>query len=377
MSKTQISSIFADTISTIKRFPVPIILGFILCVTQIYIARLSIDEIHQYDRDSAALALGACLFISLRLFVDSLQMREVYYYAIGVPLFCLIVWYVTFGQAPYNSIFMMYMGLSLSILSAPFFGSNSDYRKLWTFNYRIFKSICFAALVSFIILTGVFTIAYAAQTLLGINIYEYFYTDTMIIALGFISPMIILSSMNKNISDIFVYPKAVRGLVTYVALPLLYIFGIILLCYGVKIYMDTSMIRGISVSSLYIYLACYGMVVYFLGHPTYSETGVIGFFVRRFFLMLLFPVLFLCLDLYYTIPDVGITNVVYIKLMLFLWFLLSVAFSFLRNAQEVPKFVLTSLALLCIASSFGPWGIAHTPMQLPLKQIAPSTILER
>lgn len=362
MIETQVNTIFSELVNTTKRFPIPIILGLVLCATQMYIMRLYFDEMDAYKTYIPALAVSCWLFLSLRLLIDGLKVREFYYYAIGAPLFCLIVWYVHFDKAHASSIFMLLASLSLSILTAPFFGSDSSPLKLWTFNYRIFKSICFAGLVALVLFTGIFTIAYAMESLLEFKVYKYFHGDIAVLVLGFISPMIVLSSMMKIITDPFVYPNAVRGLLAYAVLPLLYIFGFIVLCYGVKVCMNTSMIHGHSVSTLCISLACYAMIAYFLSYPIYTESGSISFFVRHFFLMLLLPVVFIALDVWYVISREGITNATYVKLLLLLWFTVSIALSFLRNIEELPRLVLTSLAILCFFSSFGPWGIAHAPI---------------
>ncbi len=346
-------------INTIRRFPIPIICGITMCVLVRLVLKAP-EELEKYSLYLSTLATGCYLFTALKLFTENIKLPNIYQYILGIPLFCIIAWYINFGYADVLSKVMLNTGLTFMICTAPFICSNHSDLKLWDFNYRIFKTSLFAGLVLTILLIGLFAIAYAMDILLGIKIYADFYTDAAIVTAGFIAPTIILSSMTVR-SDAFVYPSAIRGLLTYAVLPLLYIIGIIIMIYGAKICMNWSLIEGHAVTRFYIAIASSGMLTYIIAYPARDEAGVLGFFVCKFFIMLLVPVFFIGVDAYFCVFHDGITQHNYLKLMLFVWFTMSILFSFLRKSEEIPRFVIGSLAALCLLASFGPWGIANMP----------------
>jgi hypothetical protein len=236
---------------------------------------------------------------------------------------------------------------------------SKEVNSFWHYNKILFIRFLLSVLYSGVIYIGLIMALSALHLLFEIKIKETLYFDIWIVTTGFFNTWFFVSEIPKSFDEFennYNYPKGLKTFTQYVLLPLLTIYLIILYAYGSKILIGWNWPKGI-VSYLIICVAILGILTFLLLYP-YAQQKDNDWIkkVSKGYYFILTPLLFiLFIAIFMRIDDYGITINRYIILVLGIWLVIVCAYTALGKTNI--KFIPTSLAMIAILSSFGPWGM--------------------
>ncbi|MDR1361846.1 MAG: DUF4153 domain-containing protein [Holosporaceae bacterium] len=143
----------------------------------------------------------------------------------------------------------------------------------------------------------------------------------------------------------------IRNALNYVVIPFLLTYSVILYMYIVQIIFKQSLPEGI-VATLVCIFGDIGIATYLVGYRFKNYNKVFSFFTSNFFKIFLMPTFMLAIAIGLRIDEYGITISRYMIVISFIWFQICIFSSFFLKEECVGQCIVTSLALLIIASSF-------------------------
>lgn len=356
-------TVLSGAIGAIKRFPVPSLLSLLLffpvaAFVHAVFGAIFFRDASKFDPEPLyfiILFYGFFWFIALKLFSESHGWRAWFYYGVGIPVFLAMAWQF-YSVADYLPAPFVYLGagLFLGIFTAPFLTSKSDSMQVWVFHYRVWLNLCFVVLAAVTLSLGLAAIFGSLYYLFGIKLYDeiYFYTF-MAIATPFL-PILFLAGIPARF-DVAEenFPKAIQAIFSYIALPLLLVYAVILYGYAAKILFTWDLPKG-GVVYMVSAFSCMGVIAYLGSYPLHRDQGLIALFGRHFFKILLVPLVLLAVGIGVRIREYGITEERYAVLLCFIWLSLSGFFGLTKHSSQAPKFISSSLFLLFLIAAFGP-----------------------
>lgn len=371
MLKNATQTLMRSTSLALKRFPIPSLLSLLFCI-------VSISKWPEHGITGTYLAIlfcGCFWFIALKLFAEARDWHSNRYYAIGTSVFLVMSWYLYTSPDIALPFGFLGAGLFLSIFIAPFFSNHSSSIQVWEFNYRLWIRIFFTVLAAIILYLGLTAIIASLDFLFGVKFYGNIYGDIWLVIATLFSPILTMAGIPTRFDvEETNYPKAIQVILSYIALPLLCVYMVILYGYAAKILITWDLPKG-GVAYLVSAFGCAGIVAYLASYPLHKSQGIIGLFSRHFFKILLLPLLLLAVSIGVRIHEYGVTEERYAILLCLIWLTLSAFFIITRRSEQSPKFVFFSVVALLIAASFGPWGAVNVSARSQLARL--QNILEK
>lgn len=264
----------------------------------------------------------------------------------------------TFDSDTNPAYMLLLPGFVLLATVAPFLMVRQEDSALWDFNRASWLGAAFGLLVMVILGSGLAAAYMAIDTLLDIDVPGDFYGVTWILCASVVWPLYALSRVPDRFeapADGYC-PRWVIFLVSYFLVPLMILYLAILYAYMAKILFTWELPRG-QVAYLVCGYAGFGVTTYLISHPL-RTTGntLVRLFQRYFFLALVAPIALLALAVGTRISDYGVTESRYLLGLSAVWMAGIALFYTLRAGRGLIAASL-SLALMFIASSFGPLGV--------------------
>lgn len=352
-----------------KRFPLTIISSLIAVVFGVYLTEYfkEMTNMLPYINIMLCLSLGIPLFFCITIVSNKkgFTKRNVFFsnlIAIGI----LVIIYFTLPNSesthnislPYIKYALYNITCHLLISFIPFV-SNKQLNAFWHYNKILFIRILTSMLYSGFIYFGIIIALTSLNLLFDIKIHEQLYLEIWIVTIGFFNTWFFVSGIPSDIDcleDVSDYPKGLKIFTQYVLLPLLGLYLIILYTYGTKILILWDWPRGV-VSYLIICMSVLGILAFLLIYPYGNLKDNLWIKkVTKWYYFLLLPLLvILFIAIYMRINDYGITINRYVILILGIWLLIVCLYTALGKTNI--KFIPTSLAIILILISFGPWGM--------------------
>jgi hypothetical protein len=223
----------------------------------------------------------------------------------------------------------------------------------------LFTRLWTAAFFSGILFAGLALALLSMKLLFDIDFNEKLYGEIFVVIAGLFNTWFFVSGIPddfEKLDEQLEYPKGLKIFAQYILLPLLILYFVILYFYGGKILILWDWPKGI-VSYLIICVSVLGILTFLLLYPfsNENEDSWIKKMSKSFYLILLPLLAILFIAILMRMDDYGITVNRYIVLFLGIWLTTVCVFTLLFKSNI--KFIPTSLALMLLLISFGPWGI--------------------
>ena len=360
---------------TILRFPLSAI-----CAVSLAILSLRYIEFEQYVSDEIHFKLaylsiiGFLWFASVRVFAESRSINRIKELGIGlIPWGIWALYLLNTNSMRVESFALFNIGLFFIPFFAPYIGRKVSDCDFWTYNYQIIHSLAFTIL-SFIILCGGISLGlFAIEKLFDLDFGYKIYSDLWLLGSCIYAPVYFLSGVPTSFDDSKLaetgeFPKPIKFMVTYAFIPLVTLYMAILYAYYAKIAITANLPKGI-LSYLTIAFCSFGIISWLAALPL-ADTGswLVRFFTRHFFKILIIPAAVLAFAIGIRISDYGMTESRYVIVMAAIWFGLCSAF-YLAWQKYPIKYLLVSISLLFILSSFGPWGAENISINSQLGRL--------
>jgi hypothetical protein len=339
----------------LERFPLSALCIFILTALNLNLIFKFIEPGYDINKLIILFTNGFFAFTSLKLYAETHQWKNNKYLLFSAFSFAIIA-YITLNGS-WEQMPFLTGGLILSTMTAPFFRKNIDETICCNFNCLLLSNIFFALLSSLILICGISAILGSVGYLFEIKIDGNAYLSVFAICAVLFPPLYVLSGMPKdlNFSTKPQYPKGIEFIVTFILLPLILLYLLILYSYIIKIIFDAQLPKG-RLTYMISSFGIAGIITHFLAFPLIEKKGDLPrLFCRYFYHFLFIPLLLLFMAIIIRINEYGITEQRYLTLLIAIWLGISSIYAILTKATKL-KLIPITLSILLILASFGPWG---------------------
>ncbi|MGI4851036.1 MAG: DUF4153 domain-containing protein [Janthinobacterium lividum] len=364
--QNNLSLMLNQALLVIKRFPLPLLCAlafFIISKNQLAVFIVNKNQLETliiFFQGLGILFCGCCWFIFFKLYTESHKWSSVRYYLIGLPVFLIIAYAIHKNLFTLCTFNLLGLGLFLSIFIAPFVGRQTNDGDVWQFNYDLWRHIGLTALVAIMLSAGIFAILASLKFLLGFNFKDQLYVDTWLFITTFFCPVMVMFKIPTSFktTESPHLGKVMRSLLLYVILPILLIYDIILHAYAAKIALEWNLPKG-GIAYLVSIFNTIAVLTYFASYPLHKTSAIFAFFSKHLFKFMLVPLILLTIGVGNRIDQFGITEGRYAILLHLIWMTLIIVFSYVKQRDQLFKFSLSSIVVLFIFASFGPWSITN------------------
>lgn len=344
-----------------KRFPIS--LGFSICfvVLRIYMSEMDTSLtpvlLEKLNRISMVIALGIPLSLTIDLMIERFfggdRLKAAIFY--GLELLFLFFYYYFLLDQINNVSIIRYAGIWMFLIINFFYMARLGLREAYEkYVIHVFSQIFLTALYSLVLLWGIFFILFTIDQLFDINIkWNYYYYVFLIIAQIF-AVAFLLSKLPKPFESFNekTYSRSLQILLSYIVIPLITIYTLILYIYFGKILVQWDWPKGL-VSHLVLWYSAISVGVIFLITPVLEEDKICRQF-KTLFPKLILPILLMMFtSIGLRINEYGITENRYFVLALGIWVTAMMLYISIKGTKRNIVIPIT-LSLIILNSAFGP-----------------------
>lgn len=343
---------------SLRRFPITIGISSILAFLLIYLIETRFSGDIRQSLEKLALILGLAIPLSLciALFIERFNMNKRYstfLYLLGAIF--LILYYNFFldnvGIIPSYRYIGTIVFFILVFLYIARIRKDKDYEY---YLFDVLQGFAITFIYSFVLYLGLSIILITINQLFDIYIKGELYLYTFIIIVFIFALSLFLSklpSIDKEYKDVEIN-KSLVVLLTFIVIPLISIYTLILYLYFAKIIITGQWPRGL-VSHLVLWYSTLSVGVIFLLTPIIEENKIAKLF-KKIFPKIIIPILLMMfLSIYQRVAQYGITENRYFIILLGLWVLaIMIYFSVKKTLRNI--FIPISLSIVVLISVYGP-----------------------
>lgn len=370
MLKPLAATVGAGLWSALGRFPVPVFCALCFCIISIGV---SAETLRDFGAPKgtllAALFCAAFWFISATLLAESKGWNALRLYALGfagAAAMGVYLWSLPRIDVPFG---LLGAGCFLSMFIAPFLHRDASADAIWTFNYRLWVRIAVAVLAGFVLFLGLLAISQSFKFLFGVEQPSRIAEDIWLFVATLVSPVFAMAGIPRDFAAEEVdYPKPIRLIVSFILLPLLLVYAVILYLYAGKIAVTWTLPEG-GVVYLVSGFGVVGTIAWLASVPLHAQSGFVATFARNFYRVLLLPLILLAVGIGFRIGEYGVTEERYVVVLCLLWLVFSSVFALLATSRHAPRFIYLSLISLLFLAAAGPWGAVSLSMSSQLHRL--------
>jgi len=344
--------------ASIRRFPAAMLAAVIF-------AFISILETHKVTNlDQAEIILYGCFASFFALLASdlvaeakgwSLQRRLIAYAMVGAAV---ASWSVMIGTSMGLPHWLFGFALFGFCVVAPALGGASN-DELWQFNQQSFLGLGIAGVAALLLVAGASAILYALSSLFGLQSEGEWFATAAVIAYAVFWPLYTITFMPKlpqQLSAPPMMPLPLAFVLSFVALPVLLVFGALVAAYGISVLLLKATPIA-SVGWMVMGFSAAGIALHFMLFPM-RATGnfMVRWFEKNFFITLIPMLGLLFWAVLVRVGEYGITENRYMALLGGLWALAMAMLVMLRRGDVKLGHAPTALALLLAFASLGPWS---------------------
>lgn len=370
MKLPSISYLANNAKESLYRFPLTLLSALLAVVVGIYLTEVDhkkIFNIFPYINLMLCLGLGIVLFFCTGIYAEKKIFSSKQRWIIdGIATLILVGLYFTLPNSdstqnttiPYIRYGIYNLTIHLLVSFSPFLATG-QINGFWNYNKTLFLRILTAMLFSTVLFGGLALALGSLDWLFDIDLHTELFLEIWIFIAGVFNTWFFLSGIPKDLNkldEVHVYPKGLKIFAQYVLLPLLILYLIILYVYGGKILFTWSWPKGL-VSYLITCVSVLGILTILLLYPYGKEEGN-GWIkkISRWYYVALFPLVgLLFIAIFIRLDEYGITINRYVIVLLGVW--ISLVCCYFISGRKNIKFIPTSLAIMLVIMSFGPWSI--------------------
>ena len=381
MKLPSIQYLFKNAKNSFVRFPLTILSSLVAVVIGIYLTEChkSIDNIFPYINIILTSSLGISLFFCATIISNKKKFdkkNNLLIHAFAALILVAIYFTLPSKESTHNTTlpyikYALYSITSHLLVSFIPFAFTQQLNGFWQYNKTLFIRFLTSTLYSGFIYVGLILALSALNLLFDIKIHNELYFDIWITVAGFFNTWFFVSGIPQDLDELEInneYPSGLKTFSQYVLLPLLALYLIILYAYGSKILMLWDWPKGI-VTYLIICVSVLGILTFLLLYPygNQNENSWIKKSSKAYYFALIPLLVILYIAIFMRIDDYGITINRYIILILGVW--LTILCLYTAIGKTNIKFIPTSLALIAILISFGPWGMFSVSEKSQVKRL--------
>lgn len=351
--------IFNGLKSSIKRFPVTVILSTALTIFLIYLNEASLNENSREITVNISLILGLGVLLSfvINLVLENLNDKDKIKYVIsyGLGTVILVLYYFFLLNNLDQGTIIRYSGTVLFLVLVSLYIQRLRGNK--NYEYYVMNIIYNSALTliySFVLYFGIVAILFALDNLLDIRIRGELYYYTFLIVFLIFGVSLFLSKFpyrDKSYKNVE-YSNPLKILLTYIVIPLIIIYTFILYIYFGKILITRQWPKGL-VSHLVLWYSAISVGVIFLITPVIEENKVLKSFKSKFPKIILPILIMMFVSVGKRIGQYGVTENRYFVLVLGLWvFGIMLYFSIRKSKDNI--IIPVTLSIIILNSVYGP-----------------------
>jgi len=240
--------------------------------------------------------------------------------SVGLPTFlvCYLAKHLDFNVP---------MAIAAAII---FLGNAAAFRKarqdsnVWNFSQKLWTGAMFAAVGSMIFGLGMVAITEAVSSLFGLEIYSLVENIILPIGLAFLAPLYWLGTLPRygdveDVSELSFEARALSFLGTWMLAPLVVIYSLIILAYGVKVLIQWELPKG-EIAALVTPFLGVGMLVWLMLEPKImKESGFVRFYRRVWHWVMLLAAILLAIAVFVRIREYGFTIERFLLTLILIW----------------------------------------------------------
>ncbi len=365
-------SVFEVFIQTFKRFPISItFLILIVLLSMSVLHDVNIFSEHLIQIIFLLLIGGALIFFSGTLLAENLKWKSTSQYLILFFIFFIYCVYVYFHPAFNLEYIVLFFSIFISVSFAPGLFRPTDNYSSWYLNFQIIASLFFAVLAGLIFSGGLSLILTSVQYLFEIKINYRFYSDIWILGMLFIAPVYMLSQFPEQFDyqqDECQVPRGVNFIFSFVLIPLVLVYMLILYAYFIKILLQWQLPHG-HLGAMISIFGIIGILTHLAVYPIHQmNRPLIAWFYRNFYRIMVIPVLLLAFAIGIRIHQYGVTEQRYLVALCTFWFSGLVIYFLYRKENFRLTSVTFSLSILLFLSALGPWSMESLSLSSQLNR---------
>jgi hypothetical protein len=369
MQIPSIHFLYKNAKASLHRFPLTIISAFVGVLISIFLIEEndSIKNMFPYINLLLTSGLGISLYFCATVFAirDKKSPKITSVFNIVATLVLVLIYFSLPTSDSTHNISLPYIkyviysvAIHLLVSFIPYI-SKGHLNGFWNYNKILFTRLWTAAFFSGILFTGLALALLSMKLLFDIDFNEKLYAEIFVVIAGLFNTWYFVSGIPddfEKLDEEIEFPKGLKIFAQYILLPLLILYFVILYFYGGKILLSWDWPKGI-VSYLIICVSVLGILTFLLLYPfsNENEDSWIKKMSKSFYGILLPLLVLLFIAILMRMDDYGITENRYIVLFLGIWLTIVCVFTLIGKSSI--KFIPTSLAIMLVLVSFGPWGI--------------------
>lgn len=359
--KDRINNIYLGLKQGSKRFPLAIGFSLLLGILLIYFNEIRLDisreNMDKLIRLQLIMGMGILLSLGIDLlkerFFNEDKLKGLVGHGIGVGI--LFIYYMfllkNFEFVPTVRYAAIMIFLFIAFFYIPRLNKTIDDYEYYV--VHILSSIFLTALYSLVLLVGIFAILSTISALFDVQILSKFYYYTFLIIFFVFAIPFFLSKVPENNKDFtdHDYSKALKVLLSYIVIPLISIYTVILYVYFAKILVSREWPKGL-VSHLVLWYSSISVGIIFLISKTIGEDKISNLF-RKLFPKIILPILLMMfISIGQRINQYGVTENRYYVLVLGIWVTgMMLYFAMKRSIKTIV--IPVSLSLIVLNSVIG------------------------
>lgn len=345
---------------SIRRFPATIIISTILAIMLIYLNVTSLEGATRDMLIKIDLIIGLGIFLSLIIglilekYKNSIGVTIVSYGAGALVLAAYYFFFLNDLNSFNNILTARYaatiIAMFLGILFIQRINKDSGYEY---YVMDIFSEIALTTIYSIVLYLGFAVILFTINTLFEAELSGELYLYAFIIVVFIFAVSLFLSKFPSEDEEyVYKYTNALRVLLTYIVIPLISIYTLILYVYFGKILITREWPQGL-VSHLVLWYSALSVGVLFLTNPIIDRDKISSLFKKIFPKAILPLLLMMFLSIGKRVSQYGITENRYFVILLGVWVLMMMLYyGFKRNNKNTILPI--SLSIVLLLSVYGP-----------------------
>nr|WP_258571276.1 DUF4153 domain-containing protein [Flavimaribacter sediminis] len=334
------------------------------------------NEIPGYSQFSSTqiyAALTAAFFASgaAHLFAESARWKTGANYALAgvVALIAAAPFWLVSGLGMSVLLTFWLPGILLLLMVSGFLHGRNDDLALWTFNYRLGLAVILAGLAALAFILGAYAVLASIDYLFELDLKYDIYDHVYMTGLLLIAPLFGLEMVPSDLHGSGELEK--KGLtyrvplllLTYLLLPLLLIYTIVIYAYAAKTALAWELPRG-QVGVMVLSFAAGCVSIWMLAIPYRDSSSLLlRLFRRNWYWLLIVPLVLFVIGTYRRVSEYGITPERYGLILVGIWIVGMICLFAIRRQKVQPRVVIATLAIMLMLASFGPWGAADVSVR--------------
>ncbi|MBI4435343.1 DUF4153 domain-containing protein [Candidatus Uhrbacteria bacterium] len=364
--------------SVVRRFPFPLLIS--LAGTIVGIVLIHVDTPIPWTNILMVLSLAAPISVALVLFVEGMGWSLARIWILNAILAAFMVGYyfllpesAQLQMQPVVRQVMWTFAFVFAVTFTPFVrhAGDSAVARFWEFCRRLVVVTILTGIWAVALQLGLMAALSAMDFLFNLTIPDERYAELWVIIAGLFCTTFFLSRVPRQPAELHAdlsYPKEVRLFSTFLLVPLVTVYFLILYLYTAKILLTGEWPSG-QLAYIVLGFSVVGLVTYLALYPLRKEKAWVRVAGTALCVAMIPQGFMLLWSLWFRVSEYGLTENRYLVYVYGLW-LLGVSLYLLISRLKDIRVIPVSLFVLAILGSIGPWGAFSVAIHSQVNRLA-------